>query len=279
MFKNIYSVVFAIYTNCENEEKELLKKHINIKEEFNVNVQNENFTIRSLKETFIHKYGKKYSFCPCVLSIYKNESGKFVSLDNKDEETKINENNNTKLYIIKKSDSKCNCQINHYIDLYHKNIFLLFTKLQKLEDENIKLNKEKLDLDKKNKELENEINKIIKKDEENIKKAEEFYDVIVDIKSIKGIKEGWKIKMNRKGEELYLKCKHNKCLKIGVIGNKNKGKSFLLSKISNTKLLSGSHIETEGISIKYHDSKYKSLILLDSAGLETPVFKNKFKKK
>ena len=61
--------------------------------------------------------------------------------------------------------------------------------------------------------------------------------------------------------------------------NKNKGKSFLLSKISNTKLLSGSHIETEGISIKYHDSKYKSLILLDSAGLETPVFKNKFKKK
>ena len=59
-----------------------------------------------------------------------------------------------------------------------------------------------------------------------------------------------------------------------VIGNSNKGKSFLLSKISNIKLPSGTSIRTEGLSIKYPElEKFKDrkIALLDSAGLETPV--------
>ncbi len=61
-------------------------------------------------------------------------------------------------------------------------------------------------------------------------KFEDFYDVIIDIKSIKDINEGWKIKMNEKGEKKYKEFKNNKkdndVIKIGIIGNANKGKSF-----------------------------------------------------
>ena len=94
---------------------------------------------------------------------------------------------------------------------------------------------------------------------------------------IKSVKKGWKIKMNKRGLNRYEKYKNEKLLRIGVIGNKNKGKSFLLSKISKTKLISGTNIHTEGLSIKYPDRKImkdKNIILLDSAGFESPVLKN-----
>ena len=60
----------------------------------------------------------------------------------------------------------------------------------------------------------------------------DFYDVIVHIDSIKDINKGWKIEMNKDAEKNYNDYKTQKVLKIGVIGNANKGKSFLLSKIS-----------------------------------------------
>ena len=106
---------------------------------------------------------------------------------------------------------------------------------------------------------------------------EEFYDVIIDIKSVKDINKGWDIKMSPKGSEKYKQFKHEKILKIGVIGNSNKGKSFLLSKISKINLPSGTSIRTEGLSIKYPElEKFvgRKIALLDSAGLETPVLKN-----
>ena len=113
------------------------------------------------------------------------------------------------------------------------------------------------------------------KPENNNKSFTKFYDVIIDIKSIKDINKGWPIKMNQKGEENYKKYKdEQKIIKIGVIGNSNKGKSFLLSKISKFKLPSGYSIKTEGLSIKYPELKEyinRKIVLLDSAGLETPV--------
>ena len=60
---------------------------------------------------------------------------------------------------------------------------------------------------------------------------------------------------------------------IGVIGNSNKGKSFLLSKISKINLPNGTNIKTEGLSIKYPElEKYKNrkIVLLDSEGFEAP---------
>ena len=103
---------------------------------------------------------------------------------------------------------------------------------------------------------------------------ENFYDIIIDIKSIKDIDKGWKIKMTKNGEDNFIKHKNEELIRIGVIGNSNKGKSFILSKIT---LPSGTSIKTEGLSIKYPELKQfknRKIVLLDSAGLETPVLKN-----
>ena len=105
-------------------------------------------------------------------------------------------------------------------------------------------------------------------------KFNEFYDIIVDIKSVKDICKGWEIKLSKKAEQEYEKLKNEKVIKIGVIGNANKGKSFLLSKISQIHLPSGTSIRTEGLSIKYpelENFENRRIVLLDSAGLETPV--------
>ena len=118
---------------------------------------------------------------------------------------------------------------------------------------------------------------------ENLK-LEDFYDIIIDINSIKNVnKEGWKVEFNEKGLEKYKKhsCyknkeKEQKSITVGVVGNNNKGKSFLLSRISKIKLLFGTSIQTKGLSVKYpelENYKGRQIILLDSAGLETPVLK------
>ena len=73
--------------------------------------------------------------------------------------------------------------------------------------------------------------------------------------------------------ELY---KEKEILKIGVLGNANKGKSYLLSRISKIDLPSGTSIRTEGLSIKYPELekfKHRKIALLDSAGFETPVLR------
>ena len=104
----------------------------------------------------------------------------------------------------------------------------------------------------------------------------DFYDVIVHINSIKDINKGWAVEMSNKAKEQYENFKNQKIIKIGIIGNSNKGKSFLLSKISKIQLPSGTSIRTEGLSIKYPDLeqfKDRKIALLDSAGLETPVLK------
>ena len=105
----------------------------------------------------------------------------------------------------------------------------------------------------------------------------DFYDVIIDINSIKDINKGWEIKMSEKAKHNYQSLKNGKIIKIGVIGNSNKGKSFILSKLSKIDLPSGTSIRTEGLSVKYPDLDVynnKKIVLLDSAGLETPVLKN-----
>ena len=107
-------------------------------------------------------------------------------------------------------------------------------------------------------------------------KSTDFYDVIVCINSIKEITKGWEVKMSKRALEKYEEFKKGNVVKIGVIGNSNKGKSFLLSKISGINLPIGTSIRTEGLSIKYPQIEVysnRNIALLDSAGFETPVLK------
>jgi len=159
-------------------------------------------------------------------------------------------------------------------------------KNQELNEEKIKINQEKINLQNQirqneiyRKEYENKM-KIIEQSSDKShlyegKNSEEFYDVIIKINSIKYLDEGWDISMNEKGQNNYNKYKDvNTIIRLGVIGNENKGKSTILHKISGLPLPTGYSIKTEGLSIKYPElEKYPNLklVLLDSAGLETPV--------
>ena len=59
---------------------------------------------------------------------------------------------------------------------------------------------------------------------------------------------------------------------IGVIGQGNRGKSFILSKVADFELPTGHNIITKGVSVKYIDlSETQRFILLDSAGSSTPL--------
>jgi len=159
------------------------------------------------------------------------------------------------------------------INQLKKEINELKDEINELKDKNILLKEELAKLNN------NENNSIILRN--NILNQNEsfidFYDVIIDIKSIKDIKKGWEIKMNERGKKKYYEYKGMKIIRIGVIGNSNKGKSFLLSKISKIKLPTGTSIRTEGLSIKYPELEGytdRKIVLLDSAGLETPVLKD-----
>ena len=111
-------------------------------------------------------------------------------------------------------------------------------------------------------------------DPREITDTTKFYDVIIPIQSIKDITKGWEIKVSERFTNNYNDLINEKAVRIGIIGNSNKGKSFILSKLSKIKLPTGTSIKTEGLSIKYPDLRNypdRRIVLLDSAGLETPV--------
>ena len=147
-----------------------------------------------------------------------------------------------------------------------------------LERKNIEITKLKKDIinikNEKNKEFEE-----YKKNDYNEKfinkKLEEFYDVIINIRSIKSLikDEGWPIKWNQKRKELVLKLLNKELLKVGVLGNGNMGKSFLLSRLFNDHSIpSGYSVITEGLSLKFNENI--GYTLLDSAGLQTPLLRD-----
>ena len=105
------------------------------------------------------------------------------------------------------------------------------------------------------------------------------YDIIIDIQSIKNLpKTGWKIKYNKeKGKEIYNEKKNEKTIVVGVIGNGNKGKSYFLGKLSGYDIPKGYSIKTEGLSIRYGQTKEHNIAILDSAGQETPLLKDSSK--
>ena len=94
------------------------------------------------------------------------------------------------------------------------------------------------------------------------------YDIIININSFKeSIKEG--IKVEGSGMDYYYYEDVKGGTVIGIIGNLNVGKTYILSKILNYKLPSG--LRTKGISVKYPMNYGPNWIALDSAGSDSPL--------
>ena len=196
------------------------------------------------------------NICTCMLNAYRASKGTFYNsyskIDLKDEdkedEQKLKEIAQDSEIFIAQTKKVCSCKI-------------------------LSENKELFSLQKKS--LISKINNLEKKEELKEYRPENFYDIVIDVNSIININNGWNIEMEDNGLQKYKDYKNEDLIKIGIVGNINKGKSFILSKISRIKLPTGTSISTKGLSIKYPklDDGYtnRKFILLDSAGLETPV--------
>ena len=102
-----------------------------------------------------------------------------------------------------------------------------------------------------------------------------IYDIIVNINAMKSLLDkGWKEECSEKGFMRYEEKKDKESVVVSVIGNANKGKSFLLAKLSDIVLPSGYEIQTKGLSVKYPTIANKNIILLDTAGFQTPLVEN-----
>ena len=110
----------------------------------------------------------------------------------------------------------------------------------------------------------------------NLNKKELFvpYDVVIDITSIKNLnKPGWKIIYHGKKEDLIKNIELNNTV-ISVLGNSNRGKTYLLQKLSGSNLQSGYQVQTKGLSLKFSGD----LIFLDTAGTNIPLLLEKGQK-
>ena len=116
------------------------------------------------------------------------------------------------------------------------------------------------------------------KETQDKKEVSNFYDMIIKIDSFRNLKKkesghfGWDIIYGK--DFNYQEKTKEELVKIGVLGNGNRGKSFILSKLSHFDIPSSFSIKTEGLSIKFPDLKNKDgkgIVLIDSAGFEVPL--------
>lgn len=97
------------------------------------------------------------------------------------------------------------------------------------------------------------------------------YDLEININSFSGISKGWEITFNgEEGKQNYEEARENNVKIFSVIGNKNRGKSFLLSKISGRPIKNGFIETTKGLSLSY-PKNCNNMLLLDSVGFESPI--------
>ena len=97
------------------------------------------------------------------------------------------------------------------------------------------------------------------------------YDIVFDLKSLSNLKEGFPIIYSKIIKEQFDEIKEERGIVVTAIGNSNKGKTYILSKIFEIKLPFGS---TKGISIKYpHNFFIKKIQIKDLLLLTLKVLK------
>ena len=249
--------------NFEGENKDLLKK--NKEHENNEITLKKNIDSLNEEKRILTKDKEKLEK---VKNELLKEKEKFEG-ENKDLLSKNKEYENGEISLKKNIDilnEEKKCLIKQLEDQkkeFENSLNISKSNLNNLEKE-INILKEK------NKELNSKI-KILDKIEEkqNLgKNPLDFYDIIVNINSMQNIKNGWEVKINENGKKIIDSKEKNKKLVIGVMGNRNKGKSFLLQAISGEKMQTGTTINTIGLSIKFSEDKF---VLLDSEGSESPI--------
>ena len=113
-------------------------------------------------------------------------------------------------------------------------------------------------------------------------KESNYYDMILNFNSFEQLrKNGWTANFTIEGKKKYDKCINENNIVIGVVGIKNRGKSYLLGRIMDNKdfrLPSGFLVTTYGISCRFPvlNKGDKVFVTLDTAGKDNPLLQNAY---
>ena len=108
------------------------------------------------------------------------------------------------------------------------------------------------------------------------------YDMILNFNSFEQLRQnGWTANFTIEGKNKYDNSINENNVVIGVLGNKNRGKSYLLERIMKNKDYkspSGFLVTTYGISCNFPtlEDTGGSFVTLDTAGKDSPLLKNAF---
>ncbi|EAR93117.3 hypothetical protein TTHERM_00449670 (macronuclear) [Tetrahymena thermophila SB210] len=114
------------------------------------------------------------------------------------------------------------------------------------------------------------------------------YDMIIKMKSVFDLqnntnnnleikhKQSKEERQIQKGLQIkYSNDKHKQFNKeqtiVGMQGQRNKGKTFILNSLTNDEFPSDYNVSTPGICLKFHDYEHKHVIYIDSEGLSCPI--------
>ena len=196
-------------------------------------------------------------------------------------EKNINQNLSKNLDVKMEENNKLNQKLDNIAIEHNKNWTEILKKHEKeINSLNKKYEKEKNDISQKlayYEDLKKDKKNYINQGDSGIKFKSECkvgeYDIILDINSIRDlINNGWNITYNQKdGKETFRKKKDEPTIVVGVIGNKNTGKTFFLEKLSGYQLEKGFTVKTKGLSVRYGRTTAHNIAILDSAGQETPL--------
>ena len=201
------------------------------------------------------------------LTILKNENHKLYYIPNGMEidyeikkQIKFDKNQNQKEDLIFKINKEKDIKISNQDDKIE------FSKIKNQESQNF--NKEKEET----KDSETQLCQI----KYNKKDFLDFYHLIIDLKSLtyKHLKNG--INILKRKEIDITKCFED-IITIGITGESNVGKSYILSRICEIDIPCGNSIITKGLSIVFpnlNNNSLKNIIVLDSAGNESLLLEN-----
>ena len=282
--KNLNSKIFEL-KNKERKENiidEELTKKLREKESLIQNLKNNNMNLgNNLNELKKDLYIKENEIKRVSDSLIKEKNISQNIAYNLNTEKEKNRKLNDKLENIANKNNENVSKILLQLDNEKKisqNLQTKYSELEKLEQLKSKEKEElKSQLEYKEEELKNYIPKNYGlKFQSDSKKGEcGEYDIILDINSIISlIKDGWKVNYNQEeGKQKYLKKKDESTIVVGVIGNKNMGKTFILEKLSGYSIPKGFNVKTIGLSVRYGTTPEHNVAILDSAGQETPLLK------
>ena len=190
-----YTIYFGRENSNSNKLNEILEAdNFSEKEKFIFIDYDSKQSIKNLKNFFLSIFGYKYEYCSCLIDLFILKPGSFqnkFSLIIDDELKKLNELNTEVLYLIKRNRvCKCEDKIIEYLLKLKSELISDLKKYKKTNDllshEKEKLKNSNIQLEKRIKELKERINILEKKNEiNNNYLAENFYDVIIDLKSKK----------------------------------------------------------------------------------------------